>query len=1036
MPEIPRANRSRRSRLGSSAGLAALAVAAAAVLLAPGVRTQEGSGPSGLFHDDNKTLEWRISGVEVGTHRFSPANRYWTAVDTKVVSNTVTFSGRLRAAVAPTHVTNGSLSASIRAGNQIKEVRWPDPAKDESGSLGHGFPSNFKELSFSLALDVPPGTPVSVDASAGIFGGIGEYFKLHLDAAPMPVDSSQAPPAPESPEDADGFPWELAVGGGTLGAAALAAAARLIARKAAQKPSTPDKPAGYILQLSANHLKPTLAAPAALKIDVWRVDAQAGYAPAPEAEINVQVSPTGAGVVVTPDVGHGSMLCSVSLCQGPYLTEAELHVIAVAGGSHYSATVRVELTDPLEFKGGVENGQAFMEAGKETWLTGYSASQKQWEFQPPFVYFTAPGQEQWTAPGFSPVFEQVAVTPDVLEVPSPPVSDDGGLTWTFRGVRLKDGAELTDEFVFGTGVIHLEIQCREPDPSSAASGAAAGTGFAGKAYTCGIDYKLRAAADLVVVFDPDTGRAYEGLDLAADEFVADGKDKLAFRAYLNRSDKDRTSAMASGEITAVDLPEDAKADFALQWEKDPARPGEISGTIASRRQLLASAARVRHGLQLDIKGRMPSPAGRPGAKGLEFERSFPLKPRRLYLKLWVIPGSEPGTSEAGAFLCAEDAPSHPLTNYALRVWTTVEGSGTLDVSFPDQITGEDGTCTWYLTYGGLSWDRLAGTTFHVHCGILENGEVREWTSVEIDVYRNVSKLLKAILDARDRLQLTNPRFQGASPILDWPFPDIFRGPLYNFCVSIAQLKEWADSFVVTPEMVDDRYVCRRMRDRIYSEMAVRRFGRRQADRDEGIANDSGSPASIDAVSDMNGIEISQYAIWPVHVWAGIHLSGSGPDDDPRFIDPWWRQEWSSDKTHPAALLTWRWEIANQAAVVAAVSLLTILVCKLLAPSALAAARRIETIGGMRIARWIAAKIVQIFRGQLLTLGGAEIATGGLEVVNLGIGRFLAGACNPGVAGGHYIGFNAKWLTKWAIPRQQELGVSVVEPFAAAGEETR
>jgi len=314
---------------------------------------QEGSGPAGVFQDPNKTLQWNISGVEVGKHRFSPANRYWTAVDTKVVSRTVTFSGTLRAAVAPNAVTYGSLSAWLRAGDQIKEVQWPDRSKGEDGLMGQGMPFNEKQLSFSLTLDVPPGTPVSAEATAGISGGVSEFYRIHLDCEPMAVNSAPQPSEEQSSpqeEDGDLAGWVILVGGG---AAALAAAAASIARSRARSRSRNGKEPRptYILQLSTKKISLKDNAPSQLAIKAWKVGSDGTPLPAPEAAIRLTVAPPLKGITVTPDSGAGSLVCAVSAADCLTACSGRIEVSASAGAKEIADFIDVEVSQEykLEF---------------------------------------------------------------------------------------------------------------------------------------------------------------------------------------------------------------------------------------------------------------------------------------------------------------------------------------------------------------------------------------------------------------------------------------------------------------------------------------------------------------------------------------------------------------------------------------------------------------------------------------------------------------------------------------------------------------
>ena len=70
---------------------------------------------------------------------------------------------------------------------------------------------------------------------------------------------------------------------------------------------------------------------------------------------------------------------------------------------------------------------------------------------------------------------------------------------------------------------------------------------------------------------------------------------------------------------------------------------------------------------------------------------------------------------------------------------------------------------------------------------------------------------------------------------------------------------------------------------------------------------------------MNGIEGCQYILEGIHDWFGFHLSGSGPGDDPLFIDPWWTQDWN------LAEMKTNYGFKKQAALIVAV--FTLLACE-------------------------------------------------------------------------------------------------------------
>ena len=120
---------------------------------------------------------------------------------------------------------------------------------------------------------------------------------------------------------------------------------------------------------------------------------------------------------------------------------------------------------------------------------------------------------------------------------------------------------------------------------------------------------------------------------------------------------------------------------------------------------------------------------------------------------------------------------------------------------------------------------------------------------------------------------------------------------------------------------EDPYVCQQMRGRIFNWLSNRR---------NGATGESTKEQQLDPdlMSRMNGIEIGQYKMWPIHVFAGFHLSGTKPDADPKFIDPWWRQEWGE-------ILTWPEQRARLTYTVGLSTLLILAVAKILVATGIA-----------------------------------------------------------------------------------------------------
>ncbi len=238
--------------------------------------------------------------------------------------------------------------------------------------------------------------------------------------------------------------------------------------------------------------------------------------------------------------------------------------------------------------------------------------------------------------------------------------------------------------------------------------------------------------------------------------------------------------------------------------------------------------------------------------------------------------------------------NRPLTNVPLRLYVQDSAHGQIALEGEaTRRTTAGGIVRWTLRYRNLTWANMAEARFRIACGIPDaSGFAFEQTYVDLDIGQNVLTMLREFKDAQGRLRLTNPMFNTAQSAWwrvaqNLKFPFVLRGPVYNAAVLSACL-ETGDDYSQYP------YVCMQLRDRIADWLASRRNGSDQQ--------------SVEASTPMNGIEFNTYQFWPIHVWTGIHLSGSGPSDDPRFLDPWWTQEWLMDKyASPNGLLNWKWE---------------------------------------------------------------------------------------------------------------------------------
>ncbi len=455
----------------------------------------------------------------------------------------------------------------------------------------------------------------------------------------------------------------------------------------------------------------------------------------------------------------------------------------------------------------------------------------------------------------------------------------------------------------------------------------------GKKHAARMAYALAPPFELVVRFEvkPDEERHYEarGVKLKAGEVVADGSDEVGVVVFVHRSDvEDPDEAVQDLTVEERKVELDGRLEGGFEWKEDEAfsEPGKDRLVVSSKKVLLYRE-QGEQPLKLKVKQKVKLPGAAADARPLQLEGEVLLTPRPVYLKLWVVPGGVPGTSEAGAFACLAPDPARPLKGLGMTL--RVEGGGTasLTADAEDATTGADGLAAWTLRYAGLRWDTLAGASFRVVCGVEgPEGTPSEATELAFDVNRNVSDLLAMIHGDRKRaeLDLGAPFLstEGAGLIrtgLDYLYPDYLTGPAMN----IAYAAAWAGGLVSTnaarAEQYLGHYLCGSLASRIGGYATLRKFGRADSDPDQ--------------LARMNGVEVNEYYMWYIpksHHFAGIHLAGTSSDDDPRFLDPWWRQDWSLPEYMTlAGLFDKNSERLRGTTSIAAAAVLTILAAKIL-----------------------------------------------------------------------------------------------------------
>ena len=411
-------------------------------------------------------------------------------------------------------------------------------------------------------------------------------------------------------------------------------------------------------------------------------------------------------------------------------------------------------------------------------------------------------------------------------------------------------------------------------------------------------------------------REYSGLRLKPDEVLADGRDEVGIGAFLVRSDL--TDDFERAYDHPLDLrqpPQTALKGISSRYYLLEAEEGQddshrYAGRLKAKEVVLYESPEHRLEAQVTLSlNAQRYPNYQQVGQAMQKIAVLPLE---IYLKLWVLPGSQVGTSNAGAFLYVP-AKKSPLIGTELTLDILSSGA-TLTADQPVKPTDGLGLARWTLTYSGLTWKTYAQASFTVRCGLPNPDGGYKGTQVRIDIQHNVQQLLGDLQDQRNSatLHLENPDFRTGSGFLatvgDYCFPDFLSGPVVNI------------SNFFTGKHGD--YVCSELRDRINVWMRNRRFA--IGDFDEKM------------LTSMNGIEIGQYSMWllgPInHNFAGIFLSNQNvsPTYDPRFTDPWWWQDWSSPaRRTPEGLSTKASELTLQASTFMSTGVLFTLVCLLI-----------------------------------------------------------------------------------------------------------
>jgi hypothetical protein len=426
-----------------------------------------------------------------------------------------------------------------------------------------------------------------------------------------------------------------------------------------------------------------------------------------------------------------------------------------------------------------------------------------------------------------------------------------------------------------------------------------------------VKYQLRPQFELFANQGGKKERAYKGLTLLNLEVVVDGDDRLPLSIGARRTDKsiDR-SAETVNELNPdlwiyeFSLKGSQVENFIVEEDEDTPLDQASRLLIQSKGPELFSKDRWADDLVLHLEGSMePFYGGHYLQELVDCDLDIKL----LYpnLKLWVVPGKARGTSEAWMVTHLGSDPNRRLADTILNVKVKSFGSGQLLTPDGDQqasvITGPDGTEQVNLWYKGLDWSNYKQGLFTVSAVLTNRAGDRESHPVEeaVNIGQNVSSLLEELYLKSDMLKLNNPYYMnetlGLSDLISLTsYRPMVRGPVWNACLTFSDLVASQDK--TTSFRFSRDYVCSEIRDRISEWLITRRHYR------------PGGLHKLETVQKMNGIEFDHFTIGGVHNYEALFLSGMHPEEDPRGLDPWWKQNWLDQAyLDPDGLITKNWQ---------------------------------------------------------------------------------------------------------------------------------
>jgi hypothetical protein len=528
---------------------------------------------------------------------------------------------------------------------------------------------------------------------------------------------------------------------------------------------------------------------------------------------------------------------------------------AVLEGKQVSGDVEISLSSEVEF--------VAWAGGKKEVAAVYNKTDKRWFFPNIVCYFQTPGFEKPVMPPFkygfpAPPFE--TDPPNLLSAKEFYTSDDG-LSYEMK-MELDDVDALTRAFGpkldQNGGRVKVKITAMDEQQ---------------RPYVANVTYVVEPElVPLYWMFDEDSRvsaetRTYRDAELAPFEVCTDGKDEMKVALIFVRSDlieegADPTDYIQEADetvkVTKIEISGDGSSQFEAVPDEREGTPYEFK--VKSKSLVLSSATSDGYKPLIRVEARS-------GEKGPGFDFTINMRHRAIFMKLIVVPGSQPGTSLAVVYTgtVSLKGEPQPLSGTPVRVETVCQGDAYLGVEGnSDSPTDKSGVASFTLRYRGLTWKNKAQVQFKVRAGITEpNDPPFDATYQTINIEQNGARFLEAFAQAAPSLKLNNPVFRERS--LGFLWPDFLSGPVNNINDMISGLTG-AQHFAP--------YTCGQLRDRIWGWTFERRHS-----------------YDLDTTTSMNGLDFFKYHIAPIHVWFGFNMAGT---EDPYFIDPWWEQSFNPD----------------------------------------------------------------------------------------------------------------------------------------------